>query len=122
MQTQLGAMQTQLGAVQTQVQSLPPQVAAMQVQLAYIHSLSARSWNATCGDGITKPYVPVPNSAGATTPPGALPVSNMGELRALNGPQLHAWCTHYGVPPSNVLAKRRGQLAQQLGVTLVQEG
>jgi hypothetical protein len=107
-------------AVAVAVAPLTAAVAALQAQVAASHALSARAWNASCGDGVSRPYTPVPNAAGAAAPPGEAPVLTMAQLTALTAAQLNAWCGHYGVPLANTLSKRRGQLALQLGVTMLQ--
>lgn len=113
----VGALKGQMAALQP----LPAQVAALQAQVAAFHSLAARAWNVTCGDGFSRHYEPVPYAAGAAAPPGVQPVRAMTELLALSEVQLSAWCAHYGVQPAHSLSDLRGQFATQLGIVLLQE-
>ncbi len=98
------------------IATLQTQVNALEGHVIVSRSLAARAWNGTCGDGITRPYEPVPNSAGATVPPGIPAVRNVTELLALTGPQLTAWCNLYGAAPAAGVSSRRAQLAALLGV------
>ena len=113
MQASQNNMQAQLNAMQNNMQA---RMNTLEGHVIAARSMAARAWNATCNDGISRPYVPVPNDAGATAPPGVPAVGNMIELLALNGPQLNAWCDLYGVVPAADLHERRVQLAESLGV------
>jgi hypothetical protein len=117
MQAQMNAMQNNMQAQMNAMQNnMQAQMNAMEGHVIASRSMAARAWNAACGDGITRPYVPVPNDAGATTPPGMPAVGDVVHLSALNGPQLTAWCNLYGVVPAAGLRARRAQLAASLGV------
>ena len=109
----IATLQTQMNALQNNMQT---QMNALEGHVIVSRSLAARAWNGTCGDGITRPYEPVPNNAGATAPPGIPAVRNVTELLALTGPQLTAWCNLYGAAPAAGVSSRRAQLAALLGV------
>jgi hypothetical protein len=117
LQTQVNAlqnnMQAQMNALQNNMQA---QMNGLEGHVIVSRSLAARAWNGTCGDGITRPYEPVPNNAGATAPPGIPAVRNVTELLALTGPQLTVWCNLYGAAPAAGVSSRRAQLAALLGV------
>jgi hypothetical protein len=102
--------------MQGQMNNMQGQMNNMQGHVVASRSLAARAWNASCGDGITRPYVPVPNGVGAMAPPGRPAVRNTVELRALTGPQLSVWCNFYGMMPAPLVQNRRAQLAASLGV------
>ena len=118
MQGQVNAMQGQMNAMQGQMNAMQGQVNNLVGHVIASRSMAARAWNATCGDGVTRPYMPVPNDGGVTAPPGRQALRSIVELLALNGPQLTAWCNLYGVAPAAAVQARRAQLATALGVTL----
>ena len=110
------AMQAQMNNMQGQMNNMQGQMNNMVGHVIASRSLAARAWNATCGDGVTRPYVPVPNDGGVTAPPGRQAIRSIVELLALNGPQLTAWCNLYGIVPAAGSQARRTQLAASLGV------
>ena len=114
----IATMQGQMHAMQGQMTTMQGQMHTVQGDIMVLRSMTARAWNGTCGDGITRPYEPVPNNAGVTAPPGLPAVRNVTQLLALTGPQLTAWCNLYGAPAAAGRASRRAQLAALLGVPL----
>ena len=118
MQAQMNNMQGQMNAMQGQMNAMQGQMNNLVGHVIASRSMAARAWNATCGDGVTRPYMPVPNDGGVTAPPGRQALRSIVELLALNGPQLTAWCNLYGVAPAAAVQARRAQLATALGVTL----
>ena len=88
-----------------------------------IASVSAKSYNRGCGDGTVSAWVPVPNAAGVSAPPGQAPLANLAELRALSLQTLRLWCAHYGItcPSRMQLMEGRVLLAAQLCVLVPPE-
>ncbi len=130
LQAQQQALQAQqqqttaaLQALQAQQQAQQQTSAALQaLQAAVLRSEvnAAKAYNSGCRDA--RPFMPVPNNAGATAPVGCAPLPSFADIRALNGQELLAWCAHFGVPATaaTLLLERRQRLAAALGTVPLQ--
>jgi hypothetical protein len=103
------AMAAQLQPVTLQLQRLSDDLLATRV-------LACKSYNATCGEGGARPYVPVPNAAGVLVPAGEQQLLNRDALVGLTAARAARWCMHYGIASPAALADRRSAVAAQLGV------
>jgi hypothetical protein len=114
---QLAPLQTQLDAQGQQLATQGQQLADIASGLAETRALACMAYNAQCAEGGARPYVAVPNAAGALAPAGEAPLTSRDALMSLTMPRASAWCVHYGVAPASpTLATRRRAVAAQLGV------
>jgi hypothetical protein len=122
-QQQMQALAQALQSMQAQLQALTAAQAQTTAALAVVLAAVLRSevtackaYNSNCRDGGVRPFVPVPNAAGALAPPGLAPLRSFAELEALNDAALTAWCAHYAlVAVPQQLAARRRRVAAELG-------
>ena len=99
-----------LQPVTVQLQQLSAEVKATRV-------MASKAYNATCHEGGARPFVPVPNAAGALAPEGGAPLRARAALVALTMEQAASWCRHYGIdPPPDSLYERKRAVAAELGV------
>lgn len=128
----LVATQAQTTAALATLQATQAQTTAALAQttaaLATLHASvmrlevrSALTYNTTCGNGIDRAYVPVPNAAGVVAPVGYALLQNLPALHALSGPQLATWCGHYGLLQTGSLSLRRHRVAGALGLSVSAE-
>ena len=86
----LAPMQLQLQQVlQSQQQQWQAQT---NLQLLRLEGLAARGHNSTCGSGVARHYVHVPNGAVAALPAGLAPIVTLADLNALQGPARARYC------------------------------
>ena len=89
-------LQQQLQQLQQQLQQLlqaqQQSQAQTNLQLLRLEGLAARGHNSTCGSGVARHYVHVPNGAVAALPAGLAPIVTLADLNALQGPARARYC------------------------------
>lgn len=98
------------------LQPLTAQLQQLSAEVTAARVLASKAYNATCNEGGARPFVPVPNAAGALTPEGTPPLRDRAALVALTMEQAASWCRHYGIdPPPDSLYERKRAVAAELG-------
>ena len=79
------------------------------------------AYNWTCGDGVTRPFKPVPNTAGQLPGPALAAVRNVHDFLALTPAQVNALADFYGLPAAagaGTRARRAEQRKRSLKLEL----
>ena len=116
LQTQVLALSQSVADVQATVGRIEQRLDRLEVRMGRVEVLSARAWNASCGYGVVRKYVAVPNAAGELPPANLQPVTSLESLRQLSMPQLARWCDFFGQAPPASKVERRMLLAAHLGL------
>jgi hypothetical protein len=90
----------QLQQVQQQLQQVQQQQQQTHLHILALTQQSAKNWNSAAGDGITKPWMPVPFLDGGNpteAPHNLPPVTNVGELCQLAAIHQTAYLRGYGI-------------------------
>ena len=119
-QLQQGQQQLQQGQQQLQqhMQQMQQVQQQLQQQVADISRATTVTHNASCGEGISRPYMVVRNAAGLAPPPVLPAILNLQELCQLTPANLNAYLAFYGVVAvPNAIVGRRNALRVILGIT-----
>jgi hypothetical protein len=94
---------------------LTADVATLTSSLRRTERLSTCAYNAGCGEGVARPYKPVPNDEGAVP---QLLVLDAAAFKALTPAAINTLLAFYGIPVLGSAVERRDVLKSTLGITV----
>ncbi|KAJ3317376.1 hypothetical protein HDU76_001205 [Blyttiomyces sp. JEL0837] len=93
----------------------------MDHNLDLVRRIAVRSHNASCLDGMSKPYLVVNNKDGIdpTQPPNNLPpIGNITALNTMSGDMLTCYLDFYGLEHCEGLYRRRLAIGKYIGISV----
>ena len=112
--TALARMETTLNAHTTTLNAHTTTLNAHTTALARLELRTAVAYNATCGEGVSRQYVQVPNAAGALPSQQLRAVRTAADFRGLTASQTAALATFYGIALGGA---RKEELKHRLGLS-----
>ncbi len=112
----MDALSARVDTLSARVDTLSATVTRMDATLQRVDGRSAVAYNAACGEGVARPFVPVPNAAGQLPAPPLRAVTTAAQFRNLTAAQVDALATFYGVPAATAAVSRKELLKHALGL------
>jgi hypothetical protein len=107
---------TAVNALSARVDTLSARVDTLSATVTRMDARSAVAYNAACGEGVARPFVPVPNAAGQLPAPPLHAVTTAAQFRNLSAAQVAALATFYSAPAATAATSRKEQLKHALGL------